>query len=74
MNKAEFARKRQLLWVYLRHRGRCVVCGQAVSPDEPATAGAIPVALGIDELLKVQLMHSHCKAAEARETGHRAAA
>ncbi len=63
MNKAEFARKRQLLWVYLRHQGKCAVCGHEVSPDDPAIAAAIPRALGIDELLQVRLTHSRCRTA-----------
>jgi len=53
MTKAEFDRQRQLLWVYLRREGKCAVRGQEVSRDEAATSTAIPVALGIHELLQL---------------------
>lgn len=62
MNKSQFARKRQLLWLYLRRGGRCSVCGQDVSPDDPGLSGAIPAALDIEGLLRLELTHSRCSA------------
>jgi uncharacterized protein (DUF983 family) len=61
MTKKEFDRQRQLLWVYLRHRGRCAVCGLEVSLAEAATSLAITTPLGIDELLQVKLKHTNCQ-------------
>lgn len=65
MSKAEFDRQRQLLWVYLRHRAKCAICAQEMSRHEAATSPSIEVALAIDDLLQVRLMHSQCKSAEA---------
>jgi hypothetical protein len=62
MNKSQFARKRQVLWLYLRRGGRCSVCGEGVSPDDPGLSEAIPKALDIEDLLKLQLTHSRCSA------------
>ena len=62
MNKSQFARKRQLLWLYLRRGGRCAVCGEDVSPDDPGLSEAIPKALDIEDLLRVELTHSRCSA------------
>lgn len=73
MTRAEFDRQRQLHWVYLRRQGKCAVCGQEVSRAEAAISTAIRVALGIDELLQLELMHSHCQLAGAEWTGNLAA-
>jgi len=67
MTKAEFDRQGQLLWVYLRRRAKCAIRGQEVSRDEAATSTAIPVALGIHELLQLPQL------AGAGWTGNRAA-
>ena len=70
MTRAEFDRQRQLHWVYLRRQGKCAVCGQEVSRAEAAISTAIRVALGIDELLKLHLMHCHRKMSGAGWTGN----
>jgi hypothetical protein len=62
MIKKEFDRQKQMLWVYLRHQGKCTQCGQKVDLHENALSKAVPMALGIDHLLRVQLVHSHCEA------------
>jgi hypothetical protein len=61
MIKSEFERQKQMLWVYLRHQGKCTVCGHAVDPHEDTIGRSVPVVLGIDHLLKVRLKHSHCE-------------
>jgi hypothetical protein len=74
MNKKEFDRQKQLLFVYLRHDGKCAICGGEVNPQEAATDRDIVAPLQIDDLLRVQLMHPFCKAAGARRTTRQAAA
>jgi hypothetical protein len=74
MNKREFDRRKQLLWVYLRHDGKCNICGYEVNQDDIATDREIVEPLGTDDLLKVRLMHPFCRAAEARQRARRAAA
>ncbi len=66
MNKREFDLKKQVMFVYLRHEGRCAVCGGEVNPREVATDRDMPAPLRIDDLLRVRLMHPFCKAREAR--------
>lgn len=66
MNKQDFERQRQMLWVHLRDRGRCSVCGQGVDLQDEAIGRAVPRALGIDQLLRIRLVHSRCEAAGRR--------
>lgn len=74
MNKREFDRQKQLLFVYLRRNCKCAICGGEVNPQEFTTDRDIIAPLEIDDLLRVQLMHPFCKAAEARRDGPRLAA
>ncbi len=74
MNKREFDREKQLLWVYLRHGSKCAACGYEVNPLEVATDRDIAEPLPIDDLLAVRLLHPFCKAAEARRAGRLVAA
>ena len=67
MNKKEFDRQKQLLFVYLRSGCKCAACGGEVSPQEMATDRDILAPLQIDDLLQVQLLHPFCKAKAARE-------
>ncbi|HEX2924191.1 MAG TPA: hypothetical protein VHS28_09205 [Chloroflexota bacterium] len=74
MNRREFELRKQMLWVYLRHQGRCAVCDKEVSREEATTDRGLVVPVDIDELLKLRLMHPRCKAAENSESETRAAA
>jgi hypothetical protein len=63
MNRREFEMRKQMLWVYLRHQGRCAICTREVSREEATTDREISIPLSIDELLQLRLMHPRCKAA-----------
>jgi hypothetical protein len=74
VNKTEFELQKQLLWVYMRHEGKCTACGHEVNPREVATDRDIVRPLDIDDLLEVRLMHPFCKAAAARRARQLSAA
>ncbi len=73
MNKKDFELHRQLLWVYLRHNRKCTHCGQQVSLDEAATTIDTKVPLGIDDLIRVKLMHIRCREEATGRAQQRAA-
>ncbi len=73
MNKKEFDRQKQLLFVYLRRNRKCAICGGEVNPQEITTDRDILAPLQIDDLLQVQLVHPFCEAKTRREGSQLAA-